>query len=129
MHSIPFFSPCASVWQRLLRAASLAVLLSFAPGAFAVDVNTATQDQLLTVRGIGPKTAQTIIAERERGGRYQSLEDLSDRVKGIGPKRAAAMRAAGLTVEGPASAPAASAPQIQAQRAENPPLQAVPRRR
>jgi len=103
-------STLASGVRRMLRAAGLAVLLAAAPGAFAVDVNTATQEQLLTVRGIGPKTAQTIIEERSRSGNYQSLEDLSERVKGIGPKRAAAMQAAGLTVEGGAGSAAVAPP-------------------
>jgi len=103
-------STLASGVRRMLRAAGLATLLAVAPGAFAVDVNTATQEQLLTVRGIGPKTAQTIIEERSRGGHYQSLEDLSERVKGIGPKRAAAMQAAGLTVEGGAATAAVAPP-------------------
>lgn len=72
--------------------------------AFAIDVNAATQEQLRELRGIGPKTAQVIIEERTRGGRYESLDDLSDRVKGIGPKKAAALQASGLTVgSGPAS--------------------------
>lgn len=71
----------------------------FLPGlAFALDVNAATQEQLRGVRGIGPKTAQIIIEERSRGGRYESLEDLSDRVKGIGSKKAASLQAAGLSV-------------------------------
>jgi competence protein ComEA len=70
----------------------------FLPGlALALDVNVATQEQLRKVRGIGPKTAQIIIEERSRGGRYESLEDLSDRVKGIGAKKAAALQAAGLS--------------------------------
>jgi len=107
-------------FSRLLRAASLAALLAVAPSAFAVDVNTASQEQLLTVRGIGPKTAQIILEERNRGGHFQSLDDLSDRVKGIGPKKAAAMQAAGLTVEGPAPASAASAPEASAQHASKP---------
>lgn len=71
----------------------------FLPGlAFALDINAATQEQLRGVRGIGPKTAQIIIEERSRGGRYESLEDLSDRVKGIGSKKAASLQAAGLSV-------------------------------
>jgi len=104
------FTQSIMTLTRLLRAVGLATLLAVAPSAFAVDVNSATQEQLLTVRGIGPKTAQIIIEERSRGGRFQSLDDLSDRVKGIGPKKAAAMQAAGLTVQ-EAAAPAASAPQ------------------
>jgi len=121
MQAIQSFVPRAPIWSRLLRVVSLAAFLFAAPGAFAVDVNTATQEQLLTVRGIGPKTAQMIMQERQRGGRYQSLQDLSDRVKGIGPQRAAAMRAAGLTVQGAAGAVSAtSAPQAQARRADTP---------
>lgn len=74
--------------------------------AHAVDVNVATQEQLRDVRGIGPKTAQIIVEERSRGGRYESLEDLSDRVKGIGPKKAAALKASGLAVGAPSPASA-----------------------
>jgi len=114
------FTPSLMTFSRLLRAASLAALLAVAPSAFAVDVNTATQEQLLTVRGIGPKTAQIIIEERNRGGHFQSLDDLSDRVKGIGPKKAAAMQAAGLTVDVVAPAPAASASDASAQHADKP---------
>lgn len=66
--------------------------------ASALDVNTANAEQLETLRGVGPRMAQTIVQERTRGGRFESLEDLSDRVRGIGPKRAQALQAAGLTV-------------------------------
>jgi len=113
-----FLSQFIMTCSRLLRAVSLASLLVAAPSAFAVDVNTATQEQLLTVRGIGPKTAQIIIEERTRGGHFQSIDDLSERVKGIGPKKAAAMQAAGLTVEGAASAPATPAPDTSTQHAD-----------
>jgi competence protein ComEA len=77
--------------------------------AQALDVNAATQEQLRGVRGIGPKTAQIIIEERGRGGRYESLEDLSDRVKGIGSKKAAALQAAGLSVSASGASPPAAA--------------------
>ena len=82
-------------------------LLSTQP-ARAVDVNVATLEQLREVRGIGPKTAQIIIDERGRGGRFESFSDLSDRVKGIGPKKAAALQAAGLSLGG--AVPAATKP-------------------
>ncbi|CAM3784745.1 Helix-hairpin-helix DNA-binding motif class 1 domain-containing protein [Bordetella sputigena] len=80
---------------RLALAAGLA--LAILP-AHALDVNSATADQLRTVRGVGPKTAETIVKERERGGRFESMEDLSDRVRGIGPRKAQALQAAGLSV-------------------------------
>lgn len=91
--------------RRALLGLTLGVLTGLAlPGlAQALDVNAATQEQLRGVRGIGPKTAQIIIEERARAGNYESLEDLSDRVKGIGPKKAAALQAAGLTVGAGAS--------------------------
>ena len=83
------------------------------PGlAHAVDVNSATQAQLQGVRGLGPKTAQFIIEERSRGGRYSSFEDLSDRVKGVGPKKAAALQASGLTI-GSADGIKTAAPQLR----------------
>lgn len=112
-----FASPAASVRtarrpaRRLLARAvrQLAMAgglgLAMAP-AQALDVNTASAQQLESVRGLGPRMAEVIVRERTRGGRFDSLEDLSDRVRGIGPKRAQALQAAGLTV-GPGPAPAA----------------------
>ncbi|PPA77056.1 DUF655 domain-containing protein [Achromobacter spanius] len=69
-----------------------------APDARAVDVNQATAQQLETIRGIGPRTAEIIINERDRGGRFDSFEDLAERVRGIGEKKAQALKAAGLQV-------------------------------
>jgi len=92
----------------LIVAAALA-LASF--GAAAVDLNTATAEQLQTLNGIGPKTAELIIQERERGGRFVSLQDVADRVSGIGPKRLESLQTAGATVAViPASSAASTAP-------------------
>jgi competence protein ComEA len=85
--------------SRLLTAAGIAAL-TWAGAAGAVDLNTATLDQLRGIRGIGPKTAQVILDERARGGRYLSFADLSDRVRGIGPRRAQSLQSAGLTIDG-----------------------------
>ena len=91
--------PRRSGWPHILRVAGLAAL-TWAGTATAVDLNTATLEQLRGIRGIGPKTAQIIVQERDRGGRYLSFSDLSDRVRGIGPKRAQGLQSAGLTVDG-----------------------------
>jgi competence protein ComEA len=88
---------------RAIGAAGFAAL-AWSGGALALDLNTATEAQLKGVRGIGPKTAQIILEERERGGRYESFSDLSDRVKGIGPKKASALQAAGLAIGAPKAA-------------------------
>lgn len=50
-----------------------------------VDVNTAGQDELETLPGIGPKLAGRIIAYREEYGPFTSAEELLG-VKGIGEK-------------------------------------------
>ncbi len=81
--------------RRIMLGAALGALAA-APSVAAVDVNTATAAQLLAVRGIGPRTAQIIVEERKRAGPYESLEDLSDRVRGIGPRRVEAWKASGL---------------------------------
>jgi competence protein ComEA len=87
-----------STRKRLAQLVLGAACLANAAWAQAVDVNSAQVSDLQKVQGIGPKTAQLIFDERQRGGPYESLDDLSDRVKGIGPKKAARLGSAGLTV-------------------------------
>jgi competence protein ComEA len=71
---------------------SLCVVLFLSTGiAFAVDkinVNTATQEELQTLNGIGASTAVAIINYREQIGEFKSLNSLLD-VKGIGEKKLA----------------------------------------
>lgn len=83
----------------IIRIILVLVLSVVTLSAQAVNVNQASEAQLQQIKGIGPKTAERIIAERTRGGDFESLQDLSDRVKGIGPKRLAGLEASGLTVE------------------------------
>ncbi|PTL56263.1 ComEA family DNA-binding protein [Paraconexibacter algicola] len=61
-----------------------------APGV-PLNLNTATLEQLDTLDGVGPATAQKIVDERTRRGGFRSVEDLGD-VPGIGPKRLEALR-------------------------------------
>ena len=98
-----------SLRKALFRSGVCLVLLgsAYANTAHAVDVNAANAAQLEAVRGIGPKTARVIVEERVRGGRFESFEDLSDRVKGIGPSKVATLKSAGLTVQGGSSVLAA----------------------
>jgi len=55
-----------------------------------LDVNTANGSDLARLPGIGPVLAQRIIQEREMRGRFADLADFQ-RVRGIGPKKAAAL--------------------------------------
>jgi competence protein ComEA len=55
-----------------------------APGA-PVNLNTATQAQLETLPGIGPRAAERILEYRQKNGSFKKVEDLMN-VKGIGEK-------------------------------------------
>ncbi len=50
-----------------------------------VDINTANQHELTTLKGIGSKKAEMIIAFRDKNGCFKSINDLT-KVKGIGKK-------------------------------------------
>jgi competence protein ComEA len=56
-----------------------------------VNLNTATLEQLDTLSGIGPLTAQKILDAREERGGFGSVEELGE-VPGIGEKRLATLR-------------------------------------
>jgi competence protein ComEA len=59
-----------------------------APGAPSapVQLSTATLEQLDSLPGVGPVTAQKILDYRQKHGAFQSVDEL-DAVPGIGPKR------------------------------------------
>lgn len=65
------------------------------PGADApaapVDLNTATEDELDALPGVGPTIAAAIVAFRTENGGFASVDDLLD-VKGIGEARLAELR-------------------------------------
>lgn len=61
------------------------MLFAFTGSVYAtVNVNTATQAELETLRGIGPAKAKAIIDYRKKNGPFKSPNDL-EKVKGIGP--------------------------------------------
>jgi competence protein ComEA len=61
-----------------------------APGQ-PLNLNTATLEQLDTLSGIGPMTAQKILDFREERGGFGSIEELGE-IPGIGDKRLASLR-------------------------------------
>ena len=61
------------------------------PGEGLVNVNTADEQELQRLPGVGPVTAQRILEYRQQIGRFESVEQLMD-VKGIGPKKFEKMR-------------------------------------
>jgi competence protein ComEA len=62
-----------------------------AGGGPPISLNSATAEQLDTLDGVGPATAQKIIAWRTQHGGFRSVADLGQ-VPGIGPKKLAALK-------------------------------------
>lgn len=50
-----------------------------------IDINTASVEELATLKNVGAKTAERIIAYRQANGPFSSVEELA-KVKGIGEK-------------------------------------------
>lgn len=60
-------------------------------GDGTVSLNSATAEELVTLPGVGPATAEAIIAHREEAGHFTSIEQLMD-VSGIGPAKFAQLK-------------------------------------
>jgi len=75
--------------MRTLRTLALLGALTLAGHALAaqpVDINTADAQTLAdTIRGVGLKRAEAIVADREKNGPFTSVDDLA-RVQGIGER-------------------------------------------
>jgi competence protein ComEA len=93
-----------NIMQRLL----LALVLALCSGAAfaAINLNTATKDELVALPGVGPAKAQAILDYRKAHGPFKSIEEVKD-VKGIGAKRFEKLKGE-LTVVGASAKPAAN---------------------
>lgn len=70
--SFPSEISLASMWRGLRRTGSAAALslavLGMSPAYAEVDVNSADEAALTSVKGIGPSTAKRIVGERDKNG-------------------------------------------------------------
>jgi len=83
--------------KKLLGILGLVLVMTFSsPVTFAknnvqvkqsvkININTATAEQLSSLKGIGTKKAEAIVAFRKTNGNYKKAEDIM-LVKGIGEK-------------------------------------------
>jgi len=62
------------------------VKTKYRPAYASVNINTANEEELDTLPGIGPAMARRIIEYRTQHNGFQSIDEL-DQVKGIGPKK------------------------------------------
>ncbi|MBN2539649.1 MAG: helix-hairpin-helix domain-containing protein [Deltaproteobacteria bacterium] len=66
------------------------LVISVAPAALSdegkkININTATVEELVILKGIGPKYAERIVRYRKANGPFVKVEDIIT-VKGVGPK-------------------------------------------
>jgi competence protein ComEA len=57
-----------------------------------INLNSATAEQLDTLDGVGPTTAQKILEYRTQHGGFSAIDDLAQ-IPGIGPKKLEALKA------------------------------------
>lgn len=79
------------------RSLLMGLLLVLCSHCFALDVNTASEAELDSIKGLGPSTTERILKARAQGP-FKDWADFQQRVKGIRAATAAKLSAAGLTV-------------------------------
>lgn len=83
---------------KLLIGLALGLVMVVGGVHAAVEVNSADQSALESIRGLGPSKAKAILAERKKNGPFKDSNDLHTRVKGIGEKTVERLMKNGLTV-------------------------------
>ena len=64
-----------------------------------VDLNKATEIELDGLKGVGPSLTKELMSERKKS-LFRDWPDVMQRVKGIGPKKAANLSEQGVRVQG-----------------------------
>ncbi len=87
-----------------LLLVTLGLLASIGMAIAAVNINTATEQELDSLPGIGPAKAKAIVEYRKAHGDFKSADDIKN-VKGIGDKTFGDLKSQ-IAVSGPTTVPA-----------------------
>ncbi len=90
-------------------AATIATVLLASVAWAQVDLNKATEIELDGLNGVGPALTREVMTEREKAP-FRNWPDVMQRVKGIGPKKAANLSEQGVRVQGQGYGPSLSTP-------------------
>jgi competence protein ComEA len=85
--------------EMLKKIAATAIALLTSVTWAQVDLNKATEIELDGLKGLGPAITQQIMHERQKVP-FRDWPDVMQRVKGIGPKKAASLSEQGIRVQG-----------------------------
>ncbi|WP_421246873.1 ComEA family DNA-binding protein [Aeromonas sanarellii] len=82
---LPLLSqPVLAADKPATKPAATVATAAEAAEAGKINLNTASADELASLKGIGEKKAQAIVDHREKQGKFTSIDQLAD-VSGIGP--------------------------------------------
>lgn len=87
----------------LKKIASVLLALGFASLTWAqqMDLNKATEVELDSLKGVGPVLTKEVLNERKKAP-FKDWDDVTSRVKGIGPQKARSLSEQGVRVQGSA---------------------------
>lgn len=91
----------------------LSGFLLSSPAHAAVEINSADQEALESVQGLGPSKAKAILVERKKNGPFKDSADLHNRVKGLGEKTVERLMGKGLIINGQSNANAGSPKKVK----------------
>jgi competence protein ComEA len=66
-----------------------------------IDLNKATEIELVALKGVGPVLTKAVMDERKKAP-FNNWEDATSRVKGLGPQKASSLSEQGVRVQGSA---------------------------
>src|SRR5687768_3513933 len=77
--------------MKLASTLALALVASLGTALAAININTASQQELESLRGVSPENAKAIIAHRQKNGPFKTLRDV-EKVPGLTKEGVARVR-------------------------------------